>query len=103
MIKIDDNNFKQVNFFNEMIPQQGEFDDLMEERLKDLMRESAKLVPSIIDHPSAITKNDVQRSIMLHNELISFDKFSFYKDFFNYFYPEEKKHYYQIIEKVPDK
>ncbi len=65
--------------FNELIPQQGEFDDLMEERLKNLIVESAKLVPAIIDHPSTITENDVKRLVTLHKELIYFDKFGFYK------------------------
>lgn len=136
MIKLDDNNFKQLNFFkpkvyeeyfnkatntfvvfiecksefefkefkfNELIPYQGEGDDLMEEKLKSLIDESNKIVPTIIDHPSTITENDVKRLVTLHNELIGFDKFSFYKEFFNHFIAEEKQHYNEIIEKVPDK
>jgi len=75
----------------------------MEERLKSLIEESAKLVPTIIDHPSTIADNDVKRLVTLHNELISFDKFSFYKEFFNHFIDEGKQYYHDIIEKVPDK
>lgn len=136
MIKLDDNEFKQLNAFkpkvyeeffnketntfvvliecksefefkdykfNELIPYQGENDDLMEERLKSLIEESANIVPDIIEHPSTITENDIKRLVTLHNELIGFDKFSFYKEFFNHFVAEEKEHYHQIIEKIMDK
>lgn len=136
MIKIDDNEFKQLNSFkpkvyedffnkatntfailieckkefefkdykfNELIPQQAESDDLMEERLKSLIEEADKLVPRIIDYPSSIGENDVKRLVTLHSELISFDKFVFYKEFFNQFVEEERQHYNEIIEKVPDK
>jgi hypothetical protein len=75
----------------------------MEERLKSLIHESVKLTPDIIEHPSSIAENDVKRIITLHKELTSFDKFGFYKEFFNHFFPEEKQHYNDIIEKVPDK
>lgn len=76
--------------FNELIPYQGENDDLMEERLKNLIDESAKIVPTIIEHPSTIAENDVKRLVTLHSELISFEKFSFYKEFFNHFIAEER-------------
>ena len=89
--------------FNELIPYQGENDDLMEERLKSLIDESAKILPTIIEHPSAIAETDVKRIVTLHSELISFDKFSFYKEFFNHFVAEERQHYQEIIEKIPDK
>lgn len=89
--------------FNELIPSQSEKDDLMEERLKSLIEGASEIVPSIIDHPSTIAENDVKRLVTLHNELYSFEKFSFYKEFFNHFYPEEKQHYQDIIEKVPEK
>lgn len=46
--------------FNELIPYQGENDDLMEERLKSLIDESAKILPTIIEHPSAIAETDVK-------------------------------------------
>lgn len=135
-IKLDDNNFKQVNFFkpkvyedffnkasntfvimiecksevefkeykfNELIPSQPQTDDLMEEKLKSLINESLKMVEKVIDYPSTITENDVKRIATLHGEIYSFEKFGFYKEFFEYFVGEERKHFSEIIEKIPDK
>ena len=75
----------------------------MEERLKCLINESLKLVEKVIDYPSSIAETDVKRVSTLHGELYSFDKFGFYKEFYNYFVEEERKHYSEIIEKIPDK
>jgi len=94
--------FKEFKF-NDLIPTQGETDDLFEEKVKVLITESLKILPSVIDHPSSIAENDVKRVFTIHKELMSFDKFGFYKEFFNFFYEEEKQHYNEIIEKVPDK
>jgi hypothetical protein len=39
----------------------------------------------------------------LHGEIYSFDKFGFYKEFYDYFEEEERKNFSEIIEKIPDK
>ena len=136
VIKLDDNNFKQVNFFkpkvyeeffnktsntfvimiecktevefkqykfNELIPSQAQTDDLMEEKLKSLVNESLKLIEKVIDYPSTVAETDVKRIATLHGEIYSFDKFGFYKEFYDYFVEEERKHFSEIIEKIPDK
>ena len=76
---------------------------MLEEKIKCLVAESTKLITDVVDHASSISLDVVKRIATLHKELYSFEKSEFYKEFFNHFFEEEKQHYSEIIEKLPDK
>jgi hypothetical protein len=57
----------------------------------------------VIDYPSTVTENDVKRISTLHNEVYSFEKFGFYREFYDYIVGEERQHFGEITEKILDK